>query len=195
MSWITSRNGAGAAVAVVAVVGLAAVAFWPDTAPEPESVAAPVTPAPAPAQTQAADTMPPADGAAPTEAQPADVNLQAGAQLYAENCASCHGENLQGQPDWRTPYEDGSLPAPPHDDTGHTWHHGDPTLFKYVKLGGEATLAQQGIEFNSGMPGFGDSLTDAEIRDILAYIRSTWSERSQKLQAARTEAELAAPDR
>ncbi len=206
MSGIATRTRVGAAVATVAVLGLAAVAFWPDTAPDtaadtapdtapkPESAAAPVTTAPAP-QTQTTGALPPVEGAVPTEAQPADVNLQAGAQLYAENCASCHGADLEGQPDWRTPLEDGSLPAPPHDDSGHTWHHGDPTLFKYVKLGGEATLAQQGIEFNSGMPGFGDSLTDAEIRDILAYIRSTWSERSQKLQAARTEAELAAPDR
>ena len=44
----------------------------------------------------------------------------AGAQLYAENCASCHGANLEGQADWRSPGPDGRLPAPPHDETGHT---------------------------------------------------------------------------
>ncbi len=24
-----------------------------------------------------------------------------GREVYAQNCAGCHGENLEGQPDWR----------------------------------------------------------------------------------------------
>ncbi len=48
-----------------------------------------------------------------------------GRTVYAEHCAECHGKNLEGEPDWRTPKADGTLPAPPHDDSGHTWHHGD----------------------------------------------------------------------
>ena len=54
------------------------------------------------------------------------------ASLYAENCASCHGAKLEGQPDWRSPGPDGVMPAPPHDRTGHTWHHGDGMLFVRV---------------------------------------------------------------
>jgi mono/diheme cytochrome c family protein len=33
------------------------------------------------------------------------------------------------------------------------------------------------------MPAFGDSLTDAEIRATLAYVKSTWPERARAFQA------------
>ena len=115
-----------------------------------------------------------------------DRDLTNGQTLYAVQCASCHGANLEGQPDWRTPDENGVLPAPPHDETGHTWHHDNQLLFEYTRLGGEETLSARGITgFASGMPGFGDALTDEEIWDILAYIRSTWPERVQEIQAGR----------
>ena len=47
-------------------------------------------------------------------------DVVAGQSLYADNCASCHGANLEGQPNWQSPDADGVLPAPPHDGTGHT---------------------------------------------------------------------------
>lgn len=115
-----------------------------------------------------------------------DRDLTNGQTLYAEQCASCHGANLEGQPDWRTPDENGVLPAPPHDETGHTWHHDNQLLFEYTRLGGEEALATRGVTgFASGMPGFGDALTDNEIWDVLAYIRSTWPGRVQEIQNGR----------
>lgn len=125
----------------------------------------------------------------PTLASSDNADPAAGMALYQENCASCHGEKLQGEPDWRSQGEDGKLPAPPHDETGHTWHHGDALLFSYTKLGGKESMAQQGLDFNSGMPGFGDRLSDQQIWDILAFIRSTWPDRQIELQATRSEAE------
>lgn len=124
-----------------------------------------------------------------TFAQSGEADLVAGELLYQENCASCHGVNLEGQPNWQSPGEDGLLPAPPHDKTGHTWHHGDGVLFAYTQLGGKETLARSGIDFDSGMPGFGGKLSDQQIYDILAYIRSTWPDRQREIQATRTEAE------
>ena len=118
-----------------------------------------------------------------------DVDIVAGERIYVEYCASCHGANLEGEENWRSPGADGRLPAPPHDETGHTWHHSDSLLFDYTKLGGAALLAQKGVEFDSGMPGFADQLTDSEIYDVLAYIKSTWPERIQKMQAERSKAE------
>src|SRR5690606_41977383 len=41
--------------------------------------------------------------------------VEQGRQVYADQCASCHGANLEGQPDWRSPPPSGRLPAPPHD--------------------------------------------------------------------------------
>ena len=113
-------------------------------------------------------------------------DINAGRSLYADNCASCHGANLEGQPNWQSPNADGVLPAPPHDRTGHTWHHDDALLFEYTKLGGQAALEVRGVTgFTSGMPAFGETLTDEEIWDILAYIRSTWSDRERDVQASR----------
>ena len=113
-------------------------------------------------------------------------DIVAGQSLYAENCASCHGANLEGQPNWQSPNANGVLPAPPHDEAGHTWHHDDALLFEYTKLGGAVALEIRGVAgFNSGMPAFGETLTDDEIWDILAYIRSTWSERERGVQASR----------
>ncbi len=118
------------------------------------------------------------------------ADLSRGEVLYAEHCAGCHGQNLEGQPDWRTAGPDGVLPAPPHDTTGHTWHHGDRALFDYTRLGGKGALAAQGIQdFASGMPAFGEVLSDEEIRDILVWIKSTWPEDIRKAQAARSAGE------
>ena len=112
--------------------------------------------------------------------------LRNGQVLYKEHCASCHGAELEGQPNWRRLGEDGLLPAPPHDATGHTWHHDNRLLFDYTKLGGKGLMEARGVGgFRSGMEGFGDVLTDDEIWDILAYIRSTWPERIKRIQASR----------
>ncbi|WVX49940.1 hypothetical protein ROLI_030350 [Roseobacter fucihabitans] len=96
---------------------------------------------------------------------------------------------LEGEPDWQTPNADGVLPAPPHDKTGHTWHHDNALLFEYTKLGGKGALSARGVnDFNSGMPAFEDALSDADIWNVLAYIRSTWPEREQQIQASRNPA-------
>lgn len=127
-------------------------------------------------------------GGPQTDNMPASVDIAQGEDLYGEYCASCHGVDLEGQPTWRSPGPDGVLPAPPHDETGHTWHHPDSVLFEYTKLGGKAALARQDVEFNSGMPGFGDQLSDTEIWSIITYIRSTWPERQRAIQAERSAA-------
>ncbi len=118
-------------------------------------------------------------------------NITGGRELYLDFCATCHGVNLEGAPDWQTPGPDGQLPAPPHDETGHTWHHGDAFLFGYVKMGGQAVLDDLGVRYDSGMPPFDGVLGDAEIEAILAYIKSTWPPRVREYQAARTAQEHA----
>ena len=105
--------------------------------------------------------------------------IEQGRQVYADQCASCHGAQLEGQPDWKTPLPSGRLPAPPHDAGGHTWHHPDDILFRIVR---EGTAAIVGGGYESDMPGFADVLGDAEIRAVLAYIKSTWPERERGYQ-------------
>ncbi len=126
----------------------------------------------------------PASGQAAHELDSRDIAN--GKTLYGEQCASCHGANLEGQPNWRTPDDNGVLPAPPHDEAGHTWHHDNKLLFEYTRQGGAEAMAERGISgFNSGMPGFSGEISDDEIWDILAFIRSTWPERVQEIQRGR----------
>lgn len=100
--------------------------------------------------------------------------VETGRTLYAQHCASCHGDSLEGEPDWQMPKDDGLRRAPPHDETGHTWHHPDTQLFDLTKHGLTAVLARRGMDYASDMPGFGDILSDEEILATLAYIKSTW---------------------
>ena len=110
---------------------------------------------------------------AQTVLTPSDPDVVAlGRAIYSESCASCHGANLEGQPNWRSPGQDGQLPAPPHDATGHTWHHDGDTLFRLTKYGTGALIGDPNYESN--MPIYGGLLTDDEIIAALSYIKSTW---------------------
>jgi mono/diheme cytochrome c family protein len=109
--------------------------------------------------------------------RPGDPELVAlGQQLYAAACASCHGAELEGQANWRTRRADGRLPAPPHDPSGHTWHHPDLHLFAMTKHG---VQAMAGTGYVSDMPAYKDTLSDREIQAVLSYIKSTWPEEIQ----------------
>lgn len=110
--------------------------------------------------------------------------VEQGAALYATYCAACHGENLEGHPNWMIPNADGTYNPPPQDSTGHTWHHGDPTLVQ---------LISEGSPFReSVMPAFGDTLTDEQIVAILEFFRSSWGEQERTFQQQATERDLAA---
>lgn len=106
--------------------------------------------------------------------------LTLGRQVYAAHCASCHGATLEGQPDWKRRLPSGRMPAPPHDASGHTWHHPDGVLFRITKEGPAAVV---GGGYESDMPGFGDVLSDGEIHAVLEFIKSTWPERERQYQA------------
>jgi mono/diheme cytochrome c family protein len=97
--------------------------------------------------------------------------IENGKQIYAKNCASCHGVNLEGQKNWMSRLPDGLMPAPPHDQTGHTWHHPDRYLFMVTKYGIEEFI---GEKYPNNMPAYKDILSDKEIIAVLSYIKSTW---------------------
>jgi mono/diheme cytochrome c family protein len=113
---------------------------------------------------------------APTEAQ----RVAVGRTVYVAHCAACHGTALEGQPDWRERRADGRLPAPPHDASGHTWHHADRDLFEITKFGVQRFA---GPGYASDMPAYDGVLTDEQIRSVLAFIKSTWPEPIRSKQA------------
>lgn len=119
------------------------------------------------------------------KANPSDPGQVAlGAKVYAEHCAACHGAKLEGQPNWRERLPNGRLPAPPHDESGHTWHHTDEALFGMTRDGlVPGKYAPPGYE--SDMPAFAGKLSDEEIWAALAFIKSHW--KTPEVLAARNE--------
>jgi mono/diheme cytochrome c family protein len=115
------------------------------------------------------------DAPADTVIDPTDrVQVGRGAGVYREHCARCHGAQLEGQPEWRRRQPNGRLPAPPHDASSHTWHHPDRLLFDITREGMKPPWAPEG--YDSDMPAFAGTLSDDDIRAVLAYIQSTWPE-------------------
>jgi mono/diheme cytochrome c family protein len=117
-----------------------------------------------------------------SQTDPNDQSLVArGKVVYAEQCASCHGANLEGQPNWQKRLANGRLPAPPHDRTGHTWHHSDRQLFEMTKNGTAAMMPG----YETDMPAYNDILSDSDIWAVLSFIESTWPadirERQQRM--------------
>lgn len=113
----------------------------------------------------------PAANDEPTKPDPSNPALVArGKAVYDQHCGSCHGAYLQGQPDWRHRLPNGRLPAPPHDPTGHTWHHADSDLFDMIKNGVPSIIP----DYKTDMPTFRDVLSDADIWAVISFIESTW---------------------
>jgi len=123
----------------------------------------------------------PVDLAAQTGMPPADpASLALGADVYGRHCAPCHGAAGEGQPEWKVARPDGSLPAPPHDASGHTWHHADADLLRIIREGGTFYMP------NSEMPAFGEVLTGGEIAAVLSHIKTMWGPNERAFQDEQT---------
>ena len=113
--------------------------------------------------------------------RPDDPQVTAlGATIYQARCAMCHGAHLEGQPNWRLRDAAGRLPAPPHDASGHTWHHPDAVLFAITRDG--VAKAANLKDYDSAMPAFGGVLSDAEIVAVLSFIKAQWPREIRKQQ-------------
>lgn len=106
-----------------------------------------------------------------------------GQTVYEAQCASCHGIEGEGQfPD--APLEPditGRYGAPPHDETGHTWHHDDDLLIQIIREGGMGDP----VNFYT-MPALESVLSDEEIEAVLAYIKTMWTQEQIDAQRERT---------
>jgi len=96
------------------------------------------------------------------------AEVSAGAQVFAQNCAECHGDNAQGTVvDWKQRLPNGFFPAPPLDGSAHAWHHPRSTLLQVIDYGGE--------DLGGSMPAFNDVLSDEEKLSAIAYFQNFWS--------------------
>ncbi len=89
-------------------------------------------------------------------------NAQAGQDIHLEHCAECHG--YDGKAEVIVMHMD----EPPHDqtDVAYMKNLNDAFLYLAICKGGEA------IGRSLVMPGWGDVLTDQDIRDLVAWIRT-----------------------
>ncbi len=93
--------------------------------------------------------------------------LIAGKQVFADNCAVCHGDNGQGTvADWQRPLSNGKYPPPPLDGTAHAWHHDLSVLRRVISEGGQRV--------GGTMPAMKNKLNEVQINSTLAYITSLW---------------------
>ncbi|MCW8907400.1 MAG: cytochrome c [Sedimenticola sp.] len=102
--------------------------------------------------------------------QPPDpASVAAGERLYSQHCVACHGERGAGEapipPTIRAP---GYLAAMPLDETSHAWHHSDEQLVETI---------MEGLRRTDRMPPRKGLLSQAEARQLVAYIKSLWSPR------------------
>lgn len=107
-------------------------------------------------------------------AAPVTPKSEPGQETFASVCATCHGTSGEGQPDWHIRKPDGTLPAPPLNGEGHTWHHGDGLLYRIVTEGGQLWEDPDIPQFKSGMPAFGGQLSHEEIVNVIEYVKSLW---------------------
>ena len=113
------------------------------------------------------------------ELRPNDpVYVKMGERVYLEQCASCHGVNLEGQVGWQDTMVDGMRLAPPHDKSGHTWHHPDEMLLNLTKYGFKAMIND---DYKVSMPVYDGISFDKEIIASLSHIKSTWPEEVAKI--------------
>ena len=128
----------------------------------------------------------PAAPVAPAYISPTDTaQVARGKIIYEKNCASCHGARLEGQPNWRERLPNGRLPAPPHDVSGHTWHHPDAVLVDIIRDGlVPGKTAPEG--YQSDMPAYAGVLADGDIVAVLAYIKSNWPAEARAAQQSIT---------
>ena len=66
---------------------------------------------------------------------------------------------------------DGMRLAPPHEKSGHTWHHLVEMLFNLTKYGFKAMIND---DYKVRTPVYDCILSDKEIIASLSYIKSTW---------------------
>ena len=102
------------------------------------------------------------------------ADVQNGASLYNQFCLSCHGGATGGKIT--------DIP-PPHNANGHTWHHPDQQLTDIILNGLSASLDPQ------KMPAFKDKLSQQDVEEVLAYIKTWWTDKQREFQATATKQE------
>jgi len=94
------------------------------------------------------------------------AQLVMGKQVFQKQCATCHGEQAQGDENWRKTDADGNYPPPPLNGSGHTWHHSTEVLKRVIFDG-----SPQG---RGNMPAWKGKLSEEKVDAVIVWMQSTW---------------------
>lgn len=119
---------------------------------------------------QAADSLPPLDPGL----------VHSGRKVYQQYCASCHGINGEGAPNWQERDARGELPAPPHNAQGHTWRHSDVMLYQMISKGLRDPFNKT---TRLTMPPFASVLSSEQIHAVIEYLKTLWTPEERQFQA------------
>ncbi|WP_347170893.1 cytochrome c [Pseudomonas salmasensis] len=86
-----------------------------------------------------------------------------GAHTYETRCASCHGLDGKGQPDWMPPLAGATSALATENASAIN-----------ITLNGSQRVVTAGMPDAYRMPAFREQLSDQEIADVLSYVRGTW---------------------
>jgi len=111
----------------------------------------------------------PAGMAPPTPAQVATGGAANGATIFSQKCASCHGAQGQGTPGVFPPL------------AGNPVVTGNPAkVIAIVSDGLSGKIVVNGRLYSAQMPAWKSSLSSAQIRAVVTYIRSSWGNHAKK---------------
>lgn len=101
----------------------------------------------------------------------------AGAQVYQQNCSSCHQAQGQGEAGVFPPLAKNPVVV------------GDATkVIHIVKYGLSGPVQVAGKTYNGQMPAWNGTLSDAQIASVISYVRSSWGNSASAVTTAQVDA-------
>lgn len=107
---------------------------------------------------------------AETGKRPDPASVARGTQLYNSYCIACHKRDGIGEPTvpWSIRRPD-FIEAMPLNESSHAWHHGDEQLVRMILDGTPRSKIR--------MPVWRGALSEKDAADLVAYLKSLWSDR------------------
>ena len=106
----------------------------------------------------------------PSDYKPLSDAAKRGKKIFTERCQSCHGIDGVGETYSVQALTDKNyISAPALDNTAHAWHHTDDALVNTILDGSPRTEKMRAWKK--------EGVTEADARDLVAYIKSLWGQR------------------
>jgi mono/diheme cytochrome c family protein len=110
-------------------------------------------------------------------AHAASPQISAGAKVFAANCTGCHGATGAGQP--------GIFPSL----VANPYVSGDAKrVIHTVKFGLTGKIVAKGVKYDGVMPAWRGTLSDAQLANVISYIRTTWGNKGSLVTTAQVRA-------